>query len=101
MSRIIRIHEYFVTWFLFALSSVGGGALLGGIIGGFIGGITAALDGDVKSMMPFIGLGSFIAGLTISFVMFSWLVHTMIVKKVEERVKQAMQTSEKTETPLL
>ena len=93
MSKVIKLREYFVAWILFVFGAIGGGALAGGILGGIIGAITGALGGNVSAVVPIIRIGSLIAGLTMSFVMFVWVVRSMIVRKVEERVKQAAQTA--------
>ena len=95
MSKIIKLHEYFVAWILIGLGGFGGGFLLGLPIGFFIGFTGSLLGYDAQALRLFSMIAGGILGLVMSFVMFTWVVNKLIVQKVEERVKQAMQAQEK------
>jgi len=91
MNQMIKIREYFVAWILLALGLT--------LIESITVGLGRALVGDYgKHMTPLttytIRLGSWIVGLVLSFILFVWIIRSMIVRKVEKCVKQAAQTAE-------
>ena len=93
MSKVIKLREYFVAWLLYVLSS--------GIVVLLMRGIKRGLDSTVTYESEIvqvltvlcIELVIYIVGCGAGFILFTLIVKSKIVRKVEERVKQAAQTA--------
>ena len=97
MSKIFKKREYLYAWLMFTLFFLGGNILLFAILLGMSFGLTIATNniGNVEASRQIgyhIGRSFATYGLflqpVISFVAFTVVVRTMIVRKVEERVKK-------------
>ena len=91
--RIIKESEYFVAWLLLWLGGTIGGFILGAVAGGIVGAIPGAAGVDLSLIKLICGGIGFILGTILSYILFRWIVASMIVKKVEARVGNQMQES--------
>lgn len=93
MDKIVKESEYFVAWLLLWLGGTFGGFILGAVAGGIVGAILGAAGVDLGLIRVICGGIGFVLGATLSFILFRWIVASMIVKKVEARVEILRQES--------
>ncbi len=93
MNKIVSETEYFVAWLVLYLGGAIGGLILGGIAGGMVGVVLGSAGVELSIIEWIAGIVGFVIGVALSYVLFRWLVASMIVKKAEARVRTQMQRS--------
>ena len=92
MSRLVKIHEYAIAWLLFVVCSLMVGLSLVTILGS----ISHTMKGrGMLALASYIESGYCIAWVMATFFIFIYVVRTVIVRSVEQR----MRTAQSTETP--
>lgn len=86
MDKLITESRYLLTWFVFWISSVVGGFLVGGVAGGIMGVILGTAGVDVGAISVICAAVGFVLSIPLSYVLFRVFVGTMIVSKAQATI---------------
>ena len=82
MQKIVKESEYLVAWLLLWL-----GATIFWAAAGFLAGLVCGAAGVDPGAVKLVKLMSGVLGAIVSYVLFRWIVGSMIVKKAELRIR--------------
>lgn len=86
MRKLVTEAEYLLAWFLYWISTVVGGLILGALAGMIAGGVLGTAGVGLAKIKLICGALGFIVSIPISYGLFRLFVASMIVGKIEKKL---------------